>query len=176
MPTHLICCINHSDVIPFRRKHPPGPYQARPCPERSLGECQGKAPCWWDGLYSPTPFSPGGRHSGCSRPVFRDGELCWLDNGLRRSPSAPSACPPARTPSCPLYEIPITLTGLVARQRSTLSRYSSILWVENGLDGTPIVPHRCPPCGHNNPWGDSKAPCFRLHSRALRSRKSMEAL
>ena len=116
------------------------------------------APHWWDRLYSPTPFSPDGRYSGCSHPVFRGDERCWLDNGLRHFPSVPSTCPLGRTPSYPSYEIPSTSTGLIARQRSTLSRYGSILRVENDLDGTPIGPHRCPPCGHNNPWGTQRHP------------------
>ena len=116
------------------------------------------APRWWDGLYSPTPFSPDGRHSGRSRQVFQGDELCLLDNGLHHSPSVPSTCPSGHTPSYPSYEIPNTSTGLVARQRCTLSRYGSILWVENDLDGTPVGPHRCPPCGHNNPWGTQSHP------------------
>ena len=116
------------------------------------------APHWWDGLYSPPPFGPDGRHSDHSRPVFWGDELCWLDNGLHHSPQFLQHIHRAILPLILHMRYPSTSTGLVVWQRSTLSRYGSILRVENDLDGTLIGPHRCPPCGHNNPSGTQRCP------------------
>ena len=106
MLAHLICCINHSDVIPFVVRIFRVLASMPVFGTKSWGHL-GTVPCWWDGLYSPTPFSPDGRHSGRSRPVFRGDERCWLDNGLRHSLSVPSTCPLDRTPSYLSYEIPV---------------------------------------------------------------------